>query len=71
MDKLETMCVSHVKKRWTSRFIHNMGKSIRLVMNRGELYAKSGKNGGWCEEIQKNPGSYPQVINILWISGKD
>jgi hypothetical protein len=48
-----------------------MGKSIRLVMNRGELYAKSGKNGGWCEEIQKNPGSYPQVINILWISGKD
>ncbi len=39
-------------------------------MNRGERYVKSGKNGGCCEEIQKNPESYPQVINILWISGE-
>ena len=31
---------------------------------------KAGKNGKACLKVSDNQESYPQVINILWISGK-
>ena len=58
------------EKRWDGDVYPQCGDKDKLSYEQVEICENTGKNGSDCVEIQLIPESYPQVINILWISGE-